>query len=112
MADGKIKGVDERYTAAGEEQWIHTLRAPYRNERGEIIGVVGLFEDITERKRAEELLRLQSAALHAAADAIVITDCAAVIEWVNPAFTRLTGYAAEEALGSNSPSGSRRRIRA
>ena len=57
--------------------------------------------DVTEHNRAEAALRLQSAALHAAADAIVITDRAAVIEWVNPAFTQLTGYTAEEALGKN-----------
>ena len=57
--------------------------------------------DITARKRADESLRLESAALQAAADAIVITDRAGVIEWVNPAFTQLTGYTAEEALGKN-----------
>jgi PAS domain S-box-containing protein len=60
---------------------------------------VAVFDNITERRVAEESLRLQSAALHAAADAIMITDRAGVIEWVNPAFTQLTGYTAEEALG-------------
>src|ERR1019366_7582835 len=57
--------------------------------------------DITERKRADESRRLQSAALNAAADAIIITDRAGAIKWVNPAFTQLTGYTAEEALGKN-----------
>jgi two-component system NtrC family sensor kinase len=57
--------------------------------------------DISERKRAEALLRLQSAALQAAANAIVITDKNGLIEWVNPAFTELTGYSAEEAVGKN-----------
>jgi two-component system NtrC family sensor kinase len=56
--------------------------------------------DITERKKAEEELRLQSAALHAAANAIVITDKNGTIEWVNPAFTALTGYSAKEVIGS------------
>ncbi len=46
-------------------------------------------------------LRLQSAALNAAADAIVITDHAGLIQWVNPAFSDLTGYAAAEAVGRN-----------
>ena len=58
-----------------------------------------VIHDITERMQAEELLRLQSAALHAAADSVVITDSTGIIEWVNPAFTRLTGYTADEALG-------------
>jgi len=44
-------------------------------------------------------IRLQRVALDAAANAIVITDTAGLIEWVNPAFTKLTGYTAEEAIG-------------
>jgi PAS domain S-box-containing protein len=45
------------------------------------------------------LLRLQSVALETAANAVLITDAAGTILWVNPAFTRLTGYTAEEAVG-------------
>ena len=61
----------------------------------------GSFRDATERRRAEETLRLQSAALESAANGIVITDRAGEVVWVNPAFTRLTGYAAEEIVGQN-----------
>jgi PAS domain S-box-containing protein len=43
---------------------------------------------------------LQSAALAAAANAILITDCTGTILWVNPAFTVLTGFSAQEALGN------------
>ncbi len=56
---------------------------------------------IEERKQAEKQLRLQGAALESAANAIVITDREGRIAWVNPAFTQLTGYASEEALGQN-----------
>ena len=59
----------------------------------------GVIRDISERKRAEERLRLQSTALESAANAIFITDREGRITWVNPAFSRLTGYTAEEALG-------------
>jgi PAS domain S-box-containing protein len=44
-------------------------------------------------------LQLQGTALESAANAILITDRAGRITWVNPAFTRLTGYAAAEVLG-------------
>jgi diguanylate cyclase (GGDEF)-like protein/PAS domain S-box-containing protein len=44
-------------------------------------------------------MRLQSAALDATANAIVITDADTLIEWANPAFTTLTGYPLEEAIG-------------
>ena len=71
-----------------------------RDAQDAIIGYLLIGTDNTARQRAaSELQRLQSAALNAAADAIVIADRAGVIEWVNPAFTRLTGYTAEEALG-------------
>jgi PAS domain S-box-containing protein len=63
--------------------------------------VAGFFRDITERKKAEAKLRLQSAALEAAAFGIVITNPEGTILWVNPAFTALTGYTAEEAPGQN-----------
>ena len=59
------------------------------------------YRDITERVEAEAELRLQGAALDAAANAIVITDAAGAIAYVNPAFTALTGYAADEVLGHN-----------
>lgn len=51
-----------------------------------------------ERARLIQSLRLQAAALDAAADAIVITDQSGIIQWVNPAFTQLTGYTAAEAI--------------
>ncbi|MEN9575295.1 MAG: hypothetical protein RL514_3150 [Verrucomicrobiota bacterium] len=57
--------------------------------------------DITERKRAEASLRLQSAALNAAANEVVITNREGIIQWVNPAFTKTNGYTLEEAVGQN-----------
>ncbi|NOT06227.1 MAG: PAS domain S-box protein [Anaerolineales bacterium] len=57
--------------------------------------------DITARKHAEESIHLQSTALNAAASAIMITDRDGTIEWINLAFTTLTGYTSEEAVGRN-----------
>ncbi|WJW74385.1 GAF domain-containing protein [Thiohalobacter sp. IOR34] len=51
--------------------------------------------------QAQETLRLQASALEAAANAIIITDRQGVIQWVNQAFTRLTGYGRDEAVGRN-----------
>ena len=60
-----------------------------------------IFMDVTERKLAEERLQLYLTVFQAAANAIVITGADGAIQWVNPAFTRLTGYSADEALGRN-----------
>jgi PAS domain S-box-containing protein len=62
-------------------------------------GVGAYLQNITEKRKAETTLFLQAAALDAAANAIVITDRDGVIEWVNPAFTSLTGYSTKEAIG-------------
>ncbi len=53
-----------------------------------------------ENARLVESLQLQAAALDAAANAIVITDRTGTIQWVNHAFTTLTGYSYEEAVGN------------
>jgi PAS domain S-box-containing protein len=50
-------------------------------------------------RSTEASLRLHDAALHAAANAIAIADAAGRVIWVNSAFTHLTGYAAEDAVG-------------
>jgi PAS domain S-box-containing protein len=63
--------------------------------------IMSINRDITDLKRSEELLRLQSAALQTAGNAIVITDRSGAITYVNSAFSSLTGYSAEEALGKN-----------
>ncbi len=55
--------------------------------------------DITERKRAELDIRLKGSALAAVANAIFITDRDGVLQYTNPAFTTVSGYSAEEALG-------------
>lgn len=63
--------------------------------------VISIAADMTERKKTENQLHLQSSALNAAANGIVITDIDGLIQWANPAFTTLTGYTLEEALGKN-----------
>jgi diguanylate cyclase (GGDEF)-like protein/PAS domain S-box-containing protein len=62
----------------------------------------GVGIDITERRQQEEKLRLRERALHAASNGIMITRCEGrdnPIEYVNPAFERITGYSANEVIG-------------
>jgi two-component system, chemotaxis family, sensor kinase Cph1 len=61
----------------------------------------GFLRDISQRRQSEEQLRLLSEALESAANGIAITDAQGLIQWVNPAFTRLTGYSRQEAIGQN-----------
>ena len=59
------------------------------------------FSKNAEIESESDVLNLQSAALEAAANAIVITDSDGTIKWVNSSFTQLTGYSKEEAFGKN-----------
>ncbi|MGA2248650.1 MAG: PAS domain S-box protein [Verrucomicrobiota bacterium] len=102
MRDGVIRRVKDEvfWRKDGTSFPVEYITAPKRDESGAIVGVVVVFHDLTERKRAEEKLNLQISALTAAANAIVITDRSGKIEWVNPAFTNLTGYCANDAVGN------------
>jgi PAS domain S-box-containing protein len=101
IASGQPRDIEEKYTAAGKERWAHTVKIPYHDEKGRVVGVMGILEDITDRKQAEAQHQVQLTALSAAANAIVIADRQGTIRWVNEAFTRLTGYSLAEALGKN-----------
>ncbi len=71
------------------------------DETGHIVGYQSIGEDITQRKQAEEQLRKLSMAVEQSPASIVITDLQANIEYVNPAFTNLTGYTFDEVIGQN-----------
>jgi rsbT co-antagonist protein RsbR len=60
MAQGQAETIEERYAGAGQDNWIRIVKAPLRDEAGSVVGVVGIFEDITERKLAEEKIRQQA----------------------------------------------------
>ncbi|OHE85957.1 MAG: hypothetical protein A3G75_09075 [Verrucomicrobia bacterium RIFCSPLOWO2_12_FULL_64_8] len=68
--------------------------------RGERL-IVGLARDTSERERAEERMRLLTAAVESAANGIMVADRDGGILWVNQAFTKLTGYSQDEVEGRN-----------
>lgn len=63
--------------------------------------VIGILQDITKRRQAEERLRLSSVVFGTTAEALVICDVEHRIAAVNGAFSRITGYGEAEALGAN-----------
>lgn len=67
----------------------------------EMTGYVITVTDITNVKEAEFEHRRLSTAIHQAAEVIIITDTTGKIEYVNPAFERVTGYNASEVIGKN-----------
>ncbi len=101
MKSKKTEELDERYIQDGQEYWIHTIKTPVTDDKGNVIGILGIFWDITESKLKEkELIRLQTA-IEQTAESIVITDSDGTTQYVNPAFEKTTGYTREEAIGQN-----------
>ena len=60
---------------SGESRWLLTSKIPWRNMEGEVVGLVGIGHDITERKRAEETLRLSASRWSSTFDAISDIVC-------------------------------------
>lgn len=99
MQQGKPEEIEERIIVNGEERIIQTIKAPALDRNGKIAGVLGMFWDIsTQKKDREQIARLVASVEHAQ-DAIIISDQEARIQYVNPAFEQMTGYAASEAVG-------------
>lgn len=86
-------------TPNGEIRWLETSKEPLRDEQGNVFGVLGQFQDITERKNNEDKLRQAAKVFEATAEGVIITDPAARIIAVNKAFTNITGYTEAEVLG-------------
>ena len=65
-------------------------------------GSIWVFADVTERRQAEEKLRLSATVLEHIADGAMVIDVHGKIVATNPAFTQITGYTEREALGTQS----------
>ena len=64
-------------------------------------GIIWVVEDITKRKKDEERLRLASIIFDATSECIMVTDSENRIVTVNPAFTTITGFGAEDVIGED-----------
>jgi PAS domain S-box-containing protein len=89
------------YNAEGKKRWLLTSKIPIFDNEGNSSGLVGIGRDITKIKNAEEQILKLSMSIEQSPSTIVITDLNGNIEYVNPKFTEVTGYSAEEAIGQN-----------
>lgn len=95
------KNEEELEFADGHRELVETTKTPMRNERGELVGVLGIGHDITERKKDEARLQLAASVFENAREGIMITSPTGEIVDVNDSFTRITGYGRDEVRGRN-----------
>ncbi len=57
IAESKMEEIEEQYVQDGREVFVHTVKTPVKDEKGDVVGILGIFWDITERKKMEEELR-------------------------------------------------------
>lgn len=83
----------------GSTVWTETTASLMRDADGNPIGYMGVSRDITERLRAEEVLRQQAMLMDQIHDSVIATDIEGKITSWNAASERMFGYTAEEAIG-------------
>lgn len=94
LPDGKIK-------------WVRQIGRLNKNEKGEPVSFEGTVQDITVQKQEEQHLKLLESVITHSHDAILITEAEPFDEpgpkiiYVNEAFTKMTGYTAEEVIGKS-----------
>jgi PAS domain S-box-containing protein len=72
-------------TKSGDIRWIHTSSKPIVTDKG-VMGLQGILSDITERRKAEEQLKILSSAVEQSANSIAILDKEGIVTYVNPKF--------------------------
>ena len=99
-----IYAIDYRITRAdnGNERILHAqadvVRDPVSNNPLRMVGTV---QDVTSQRQSLQQLEIFQSAIDQASETIVITDHEANIIYANPAFSEITGYTKEEAIGQN-----------
>ncbi len=116
------KRIEEAVATPSGLMWVSTDKVPYKNERGDIVGIIGFSIDITERKKAEETVRQLTESLErrvaertrelaqsearyraiyeAIPDAVFLYDSERrEVVHANDAFCRMYGYAPDELKG-------------
>jgi PAS domain S-box-containing protein len=111
LARGLLAGQDEAfrlelrlYGADAQPRWIALHARQVLDQDECVVGMAGTLNDITEQRRIQDSLRLHDRAMAQSGNGIVISDMrqpGQPVIYVNPAFERITGYPAAEALGRN-----------
>jgi len=104
IESGRVHNVEDLIPVDGKPRIFQSIKAPYRSERGEVIGVIGVSRDITELKETQAALELRDRAIQQVSQGILITDPNepdGPIIYASAGFERITGWRTDEVVGRN-----------
>ena len=104
LEEGTIfETVEAHHLPEGGTIYVQVVKTPVYDAQGNIVGIQGIFWDVTERKRAEQILaeseRRYRQLTEATLDGILLIDENEIIHLFNPAAERMFGYQADEVIG-------------
>ena len=101
---GRTEEVEEKYIRNGQEVWVNTIKTPVKDEKGNLVGILGIFWDITDRKKAEESLRESvetlRAFLNANPEVSFLMDAKGTVLVANESLFKRFSKNSEEIIGS------------
>ncbi|MDX9845529.1 MAG: PAS domain S-box protein [Tenuifilaceae bacterium] len=104
LGQPKLNFEEPQTTPMGTTIWLRTSKIPLRDGDGNIIGVLGTYDDITETKNAQELIQLERAyfeqLFESSPEGIVVLDPSDCVIRCNEEFTKIFGYEQSELVGN------------
>lgn len=101
--DKFLDNENENLKKSGERTWVNWRNAPIKNDRGQLVEILAVGIDITDRKQVEEALRKSEETFRSITeqitDAVFITDYQGVITYISPAVNEIFGFAVKEMVG-------------
>jgi len=103
IESGGAEDIEEKYIRQGQEIIVHTVKTPVKDAQGNVIGILGIFWDITERKKMEWALRESRRRFRSLAEAtsdwVWEIDQNGIYTYTSPKVKDLLGYEPEEIIG-------------
>ncbi len=99
-------GIEETMTLpTGEQRWVETNKVPLRDSIDRVIGIVGTFQDISDRKRAEAEIQAFNRRWRSVLDnlqmMVIELDQNGIVQYINPFFQKIAQFTPEEVIGQH-----------
>ena len=101
LNNGGISSTNQNLTKDGQVILCEWYNMPLADEQGNVFGATSKVMDITERQQAEEEKGRLMLAIEQLNEMVLITDADGNLQYVNPAFEKVTGYSRKEVMGKN-----------